>query len=166
MNKKYLAIGIIIIALALVGAYFFMSSSSSVEVGKSTFKLPDKFTVSGNKATKDANVVSISSDNTLLKVGELKSKTSLNSAVKKFTNSKNDSTVKATNFDAGNTNIKAKKVVCRTNSTGNDTNSSSKVTVRYYATKGNSTYYVESTSNNKSIDAIVRDILSTITKTN
>lgn len=165
MQKKYIIIAVVVIALVIGGAFLVLNKSNTVQVGNSTFKIPEGFKLNGNETAKGANVVKVGTDNTLLKVAELKKNVSLSRAVKSYTKSKNGSSIKVTKFDAGNSNIKAKKVVCRTNNTSNNTtNSTEKVIVRYYAKKGNSTYYIESKSNNKSIDAIVRGIFLSLNK--
>lgn len=165
MKKIHIVIAVIIIALAIGGAYYFISSNSKANVGNSTFKLPNGFKVNGNQtATKSASMVKIDNKKTLLKVAEYKKPVALNKAVKSFKKHKKGSVIETTNFDAGNTNIKAKKVVCRSNNTNNTNNTKEKVSVCYFVTKGNSTYYIQSKSNNKSIDAIVREIILSIDK--
>ena len=170
MKKLHIVIAILIIALAIAGAFLFVSSSRSVELGSSTFELPDKFTVKENVTTNNLSVVHIKKGNTVLSVVEVKDSTNLDDTINAFKESvKDKGTVKVDDFNAGDPKISAKKVVYKRNLTDNETNKTDNtVTTRYYAKKDNSIYFVESKSEkgagNKAIDTLAREIIKSLHK--
>jgi len=169
MKKLHIAIAVIIIALAIAGAFLYVSTSRSVELGSSSFALPDKFTVKENVTTGNLSVVHIKKGGTVLSVAEVKDSNDLDGTINAFKESvKDNGDVKIENFNVGD-NITAKKVVYRRNLTNNETNKTDNtVATRYYAKKGNTVYFVESKSEKdeagKGIDALAREIIKSLNK--
>ena len=164
MKKLHIVIAIVIIALAIAGAYLFVSSSSNVELESSTFKLPNHFSVKGNSTTNNLSVVHINSKDITLSIVEIKENGTLDQVINGFkADVESKGTVDISEFDVGNPSIQAKKVVYKRSIENNETNETDdKIAIRYYATKDNTMYFVE--SKDKDHDTLAKEIILSLNK--
>jgi len=163
MKKLHIVIAIVVIvALAVAGAYLFASSSNNVKLNSSTFKLPNHFTVKGNASSNNLSVVHISSGDITLSVAEVKDNNNLDQVINRFKKDvESKGTVDVKDFDVGDSKIDAKKVVYKR--TNNETNNTTEiVAIRYYASKDNKVYFVE--SKDKDHDKLAKQIILSLKK--